>query len=87
MCWSQYPRGVAELVGYWVEAEVFGGTVVFEHDADEEIIVCISLQDLDTSPSMSLSLPLCYESVPYFYLYILEATAIQRTKYIDKSAK
>lgn len=60
---------------------------MFEHDADEEIIVCISLQDLDTSPSISLSLPLCYDSVPYFYLYILEAIAIKSTKCINKSAK
>ncbi|KAK2768653.1 hypothetical protein FQN54_000509 [Arachnomyces sp. PD_36] len=26
-----YPRGLADLVGYWAEMRIFGGVVVFEH--------------------------------------------------------
>ncbi|EEP81827.1 conserved hypothetical protein [Uncinocarpus reesii 1704] len=37
MCWHQYPRGPAELVGYWAEAEIFGGVVVFEHGSNDEL--------------------------------------------------
>lgn len=26
-----YPRGLADLVGYWAEMRIFGGVVIFEH--------------------------------------------------------
>jgi hypothetical protein len=28
--WEQYPEGVADMVGYWAEFELFGGVVVFD---------------------------------------------------------
>lgn len=27
---EQYPNGVADIVGYWAEAQVFGGVVLFD---------------------------------------------------------
>jgi hypothetical protein len=30
--WQQYPRGPSDMVGYWAEAQILGGTVLFEHD-------------------------------------------------------
>jgi hypothetical protein len=27
---DQYPNGVADIVGYWAEANIFGGVVVFD---------------------------------------------------------
>lgn len=27
---DQYPNGVADMVGYWVESELFGGVVLFD---------------------------------------------------------
>ena len=32
---GQYPRGVADIVGYWAEARLFGGVVVFDRGEDE----------------------------------------------------
>lgn len=26
---NQYPKGIADVVGYWAEAHIFGGAVVF----------------------------------------------------------
>lgn len=28
--WEQYPQGVADMVGYWAEFELFGGVVIFD---------------------------------------------------------
>ncbi len=34
---EQYPRGVADLVGYWAEGKIFGGVVVFDRgESDQE---------------------------------------------------
>lgn len=27
---EQYPNGVADIVGYWAEAQIFGGVVLFD---------------------------------------------------------
>jgi hypothetical protein len=27
---AQYPNGVADVVGYWAEAKIFGGVVIFD---------------------------------------------------------
>lgn len=27
---SQYPQGIADMVGYWAEAQIFGGVVLFD---------------------------------------------------------
>lgn len=27
---EQYPHGVADMVGYWAEAQIFGGVVLFD---------------------------------------------------------
>ncbi|KAK2784329.1 hypothetical protein FQN53_008558 [Emmonsiellopsis sp. PD_33] len=36
-----YPYGIADMVGYWAETQVFGGVVLFEHEhkeADSELL-------------------------------------------------
>lgn len=33
---EQYPDGVADLVGYWAEDQIFGGVVLFERGSPEE---------------------------------------------------
>jgi hypothetical protein len=30
LCHTQYPCGVADIVGYWAEAKLFGGVVLFD---------------------------------------------------------
>lgn len=35
-----YPRGAADLVGYWAELRIFGGVVVFEHGNPPEEVRC-----------------------------------------------
>ncbi|KAL2758159.1 hypothetical protein ACRALDRAFT_2119270 [Sodiomyces alcalophilus JCM 7366] len=32
---DQYPRGVADMVGYWAESRLFGGVVLFDRGEDE----------------------------------------------------
>lgn len=35
---TQYPKGVADVVGYWAETQIFGGVVLFDRgDNDEEV--------------------------------------------------
>ena len=36
LCYDQYPRGIADIVGYWAEARIFGGVVVFDRGEDED---------------------------------------------------
>lgn len=33
---DQYPRGLADVVGYWAEGKIFGGVVVFERGESEQ---------------------------------------------------
>jgi hypothetical protein len=33
---DQYPRGLADVAGYWVEAKLFGGVVVFDRGESEK---------------------------------------------------
>jgi hypothetical protein len=36
--WEQYPQGVADMVGYWAEFELFGGVAVFDRgESDTEV--------------------------------------------------
>jgi hypothetical protein len=40
--WEQYPQGVADMVGYWAEFELFGGVVIFDRgDSDTEVCLHI----------------------------------------------
>ncbi|SPN99222.1 uncharacterized protein DNG_02259 [Cephalotrichum gorgonifer] len=32
---DQHPEGIADMVGYWVEGQIFGGVVVFDRGADD----------------------------------------------------
>jgi hypothetical protein len=32
---KQYPRGLADVTGYWAEAKIFGGVVVFDRGESE----------------------------------------------------
>lgn len=32
---DQYPRGSADIVGYWAEGQIFGGVIVFERGETE----------------------------------------------------
>jgi hypothetical protein len=42
---DQYPRGVADMVGYWAESRLFGGVVIFDRGEDE-----IGVRILDLIP-------------------------------------
>lgn len=33
---EQYPRGLADVAGYWAEAKIFGGVVVFDRGESED---------------------------------------------------
>lgn len=33
---KQYPRGVADVVGYWAEGRIFGGVVAFDRGESEQ---------------------------------------------------
>lgn len=33
---DQYPRGVADVAGYWAEGKIFGGVVVFDRGETEQ---------------------------------------------------
>lgn len=46
---DQYPRGVADVVGYWAEARLFGGVVLFDRGEDGTS-VCIYVLPLLDSP-------------------------------------
>src|SRR4051812_21695747 len=32
---DQYPNGVADIVGYWAESQLFGGVVVFDRGEED----------------------------------------------------
>jgi hypothetical protein len=32
MLYQEYPHGVLNMVGYWMETRVFGGVLLVEHD-------------------------------------------------------
>ena len=37
---EQYPNGIADVVGYWAEARIFGGGVVFDRgETDTEVSI------------------------------------------------
>jgi hypothetical protein len=45
LAWEQYPEGVADMVGYWAEFELFGGVVVFDRgESDTE--VCLTADSI-----------------------------------------
>jgi hypothetical protein len=33
---EQYPRGLADVAGYWAESKIFGGVVVFDRGETED---------------------------------------------------
>ncbi|KAH8808014.1 hypothetical protein F5884DRAFT_790745 [Xylogone sp. PMI_703] len=35
----QYPYGILNMIGYWLESQVFGGVILGEHDAAESEVV------------------------------------------------
>lgn len=38
MDYLRYPRGKADVVGYWTEGKIFGGVVVFDRgETDREV--------------------------------------------------
>lgn len=43
--YDQYPRGIADVAGYWAEAKIFGGVIVFDRGSSGTVVspvVCIS---------------------------------------------
>lgn len=32
---TRYPYGLADVIGYWAETQIFGGVVLFEHENDQ----------------------------------------------------
>lgn len=44
--YGRYTNGLADVVGYWVEYEIFGGIVLFDRgESEEEVSETISRQD------------------------------------------
>lgn len=37
----QYPKGVADIVGYWAETQIFRGVVLFDRGESDEEVSCI----------------------------------------------
>ena len=37
---ENYPFGLLNVVGYWAEAEIFGGVVLFEHEGELGVHRC-----------------------------------------------
>ena len=37
-----YPHGIADMVGYWAEARIFGGVVLFDRGPSDEEVKCCS---------------------------------------------
>lgn len=37
---EKYPFGLLDVVGYWAEAEIFGGVVLFEHEGSSGVYRC-----------------------------------------------
>ncbi|RFU33322.1 hypothetical protein B7463_g3005, partial [Scytalidium lignicola] len=35
MAYGEYPRGVLNMIGYWIETRIFGGVILVEHDETE----------------------------------------------------
>lgn len=74
-CWRQYPQGMADMVGYWAEAQILSGVVVFEHHGEEEGVlryaINTALEVLDCFVGNSLSVSsfsyLFSYSAPYQY--------------------
>ena len=52
---EQYPRGLADVAGYWAESKIFGGVVVFDRGETEEEVSLPNTQvivtNADTIPS------------------------------------
>lgn len=43
---ERYPKGVADVVGYWVEGQIFGGVVLFDRgESDQEVSSVASPSD------------------------------------------
>jgi hypothetical protein len=42
--WDQYPKGIADITGYWAEYRLFGGVVLFDRgESGTEVYTYISL--------------------------------------------
>lgn len=42
--YDQYPRGLADMAGYWAESKIFGGVFVFDRgESDKEARVAVSV--------------------------------------------
>lgn len=40
MDWEHYPCGVADVVGYWAEYQLFGGVVLFDRGMSKTEVCC-----------------------------------------------
>lgn len=49
--YEQYPQGIADCVGYWAEARIFGGVVLFDR-RDPEAVSDAVVSALPTTPSL-----------------------------------
>lgn len=38
---DEYPNGIADMVGYWTETQIFGGVVVFDRGESDEEVSCV----------------------------------------------
>jgi hypothetical protein len=38
--YDQYPHGISDMVGYWAEAKIFGGVVLFDRSDSDANVSC-----------------------------------------------
>lgn len=45
--WTEYPRGASDIVGYWAEAQIFGGVVAFDRGSSgHEVCYKVSFPEM-----------------------------------------
>ena len=35
MAYHKYPFGLLDMIGYWMETQIFGGVILVEHDGSD----------------------------------------------------
>ncbi len=71
---EKYPFGLLDVVGYWAEAEIFGGVVLFEHEGGLGVYRCRWLPMRgDVERSVALRKPLVRFETLCFLTMIIKA--------------
>lgn len=56
---EQYPYGIADVAGYWAEAKIFGGVVVFDRGPSATEVSSIHIQSSPKAQSIAVCLHVC----------------------------